>query len=255
MKGGGYRAAAVLPTAGARRRCATRHPGTRAGGAPTPPAAQGTPTDSRRSAPRRYRRAVASRRLPLPAVIAATVLALVAALGAFAVLDGGDAGGDDAATSGDGAADGYELAAQGELPGSVAEVRLVSLHDDPDAALGDLLTGAPVVVNFFASWCVPCVEEMPAIEAVHQSLGDQVTFVGLANQDRDEDALATVEATGVTYPTYGDPGASAITYFGGLSMPTTVFIAADGTVVDVNSGALSEAELRARITGLFGIAA
>ena len=96
---------------------------------------------------------------------------------------------------------------------------------------------------------------MPAIEAVHQSLGDQVTFVGLANQDRDEDALATVEATGVTYPTYGDPGASAISYFGGLSMPTTVFIAADGTVVDVNSGALSEAELRAKITDLFGIAA
>ena len=38
-------------------------------------------------------------------------------------------------------------------------------------------------------------------------------------------------------------------------MPTTVFVAADGTVVDVNSGALSEAELRARITDLFGIAA
>jgi cytochrome c biogenesis protein CcmG, thiol:disulfide interchange protein DsbE len=110
-------------------------------------------------------------------------------------------------------------------------------------------------VNFFASWCVPCVEEMPAIEAVHQSLGDQVTIVGLANQDRDEDALATVEATGVTYPTYGDPDASAIGYFGGLSMPTTVFIAADGTVVDVNSGPLTEAELRTKISDLFGIAA
>ena len=84
-------------------------------------------------------------------------------------------------TRGD-AADGYELAPQGELPGSVAEVRLASLQDQPDAALGDLLTGAPVVVNFFASWCVPCVEEMPAIEAVHQSLGDRVTFVGLANR-------------------------------------------------------------------------
>ena len=149
-------------------------------------------------------------------MIAATALALVAALGAFAVLDGGDASGDGAATSGAGPADGYELAPQGELPGSVAEVRLVSLGEEPDAALGDLLTGAPIVVNFFASWCAPCVEEMPAIEAVHQSLGDQVTVVGLANQDGDENALATVEATGVTYPTYGDPDSSAISYFGGL---------------------------------------
>jgi thiol-disulfide isomerase/thioredoxin len=198
---------------------------------------------------------VASRRLPLPAVIAATALALVAALGAFAVLDGGDAGGNDAATPRDGGADGFEIAPQGRLPGSVAEVRLASLRDGPDAALGDLLTGAPAVVNFFASWCVPCVDEMPAIEAVHQSLGDQVTFVGLANQDGDEAALATVEATGVTYPTYGDPDASAISYFGGLSMPTTVFIAADGTVVDVHSGPLTEAELRAKITDLFGVPA
>jgi cytochrome c biogenesis protein CcmG, thiol:disulfide interchange protein DsbE len=201
---------------------------------------------------------VASRRLPLPAVIAATAFALLAALGAFAVLDGGDARGDagaDSATPGDGAADDFELAPQGQLPGSVAEVRLASLRGGPDAALGDLLTGAPVVVNFFASWCVPCVEEMPAIEAVHRSLGDRVTFVGLANQDRDEDALATVDATGVTYATYGDPDASAITYFGGLSMPTTVFIAADGTVVDVNNGPLTEAELRAKITDLLGVAA
>jgi cytochrome c biogenesis protein CcmG/thiol:disulfide interchange protein DsbE len=201
---------------------------------------------------------VASRRLPLPAVIAATAFALVAALGALAVLDGGNARGDagaDSATPGDGAADDFELAPQGQLPGSVAEVRLASLRGGPDAALGDLLTGAPVVVNFFASWCVPCVEEMPAIEAVHQSLGDRVTFVGLANQDRDEDALATVDATGVTYATYGDPDASAITYFGGLSMPTTVFIAADGTVVDVNNGPLTEAELRAKITDVLGVAA
>jgi cytochrome c biogenesis protein CcmG/thiol:disulfide interchange protein DsbE len=201
---------------------------------------------------------VASRRLPLPAVIAATAFALLAALGAFAVLDSGDARGDagaDSATPGDGAADDFELAPQGQLPGSVAEVRLASLRDGPDAALGDLLTGAPVVVNFFASWCVPCVEEMPAIEAVHRSLGARVTFVGLANQDRDEDALATVDATGVTYATYGDPDASAITYFGGLSMPTTVFIAADGTVVNVNNGPLTEAELRAKITDLLGVAA
>jgi len=195
---------------------------------------------------------VASRRLPLPAILLATVVALVAALGVTALLDGGDG---ERPAAGGGSADGYELSPVGELPGSVAEVRLAALGDGEDRALGDLLGTKPVVVNFFASWCVPCVDEMPAIEAVHRSLGDQVTFVGMANRDSPEQALATVEATGVTYPTYDDPDASALTFFGGLAMPTTVFIDAAGEVVDVHSGALTEAELRGRLDDLFGVAA
>lgn len=192
---------------------------------------------------------MASRRLPLPAVIAATALALVAALGAVSLLDRDD---DPAA---DGTTEGYEMAPAGDLPGSVAEVRLGSLDGSPDRTLGELLGTTPVVVNFFASWCAPCIDEMPAFERVHRALGDQVAFVGMANQDAPEDALATVAATGVTYPTYDDPGAGAITYFGGLAMPTTVFIDASGEVLDVHSGALTEDELRAKITDLFGVPA
>jgi thiol-disulfide isomerase/thioredoxin len=195
---------------------------------------------------------VASRRLPLPAIVVATALALAAALGVVALLDGG--GDAPAAGDGDGVA-GYELSPAGELPASVADVRLVALDGGDDRALGELLGSTPVVVNFFGSWCVPCVDEMPALEAVHQSLGDRVTFVGMANRDTAERALATVAATGVTYPTYDDPDASALTYFGGLAMPTTVFIDASGEVVDVHSGPLTEAELRSRLDDLFGVAA
>jgi thiol-disulfide isomerase/thioredoxin len=196
---------------------------------------------------------VAARRLPLSAVIVATALALVAALGAFAVLDSG--GDDEGASAGEQAGQDYELAPAGELPDSVGEVRLVSLVGEPDRSLGELLGSTPVVVNFFASWCAPCVDEMPAFEAVHQSLQGQVTILGMANRNAPDDALATVESTGVTYPTFGDPEASAITYFGGLAMPTTVFIDAAGEVVDVHSGPLTEAELRSRISDLFGVSA
>ena len=195
---------------------------------------------------------MAPRRLPLPAILAATAVALAAALGMVALLDGG---GDDPAAGDDDGAAGYELSPAGELPGSVADVRLAALDGGDDRALGELLGSTPVVVNFFASWCVPCIDEMPAFEAVHRSLGDRVTFVGMANRDTAEQALATVATTGVTYPTYDDPDASALTYFGGLGMPTTVFIDASGEVVDVHSGPLTEAELRGRLDDLFGVAA
>jgi cytochrome c biogenesis protein CcmG, thiol:disulfide interchange protein DsbE len=196
---------------------------------------------------------VAERRLPLSAIVIATALALAAALGVLALL--GDDEGDEASGAEDAAGEGYELplSPTGEMPGSVAEVRLAALDGGDDRTLGELLGTTPVVVNFFASWCAPCVDEMPAFEDVHQELGDQVTFVGMANQDSHDDALATVAATGVTYPTFDDPDASALTYFGGLTMPTTVFIDAEGEVVDVNSGPLTEAELRAKLDDLFGV--
>jgi len=195
---------------------------------------------------------VANRRIPLAAVFAATTFSLVAAVGAAALLGWGD---ESPASSASDNADGMELSAQGDLPDSVAGVRLGALGDQPDASLGELIGTKPVVLNFFASWCAPCLTEMPGFEAVHQSLGDQVTVVGMAYQDSPEDALATVEQTGVTYPTYTDPDGSALTYFQGLSMPTTVFIDASGEVVDRVSGALSENELRAKVSDVLGVPA
>jgi cytochrome c biogenesis protein CcmG/thiol:disulfide interchange protein DsbE len=195
---------------------------------------------------------VANRRLPLPAVVAATTFALVAAVGAAALVGRGD----DSPASG-GSADGgdMELSSLGELPGSVAEVRLGALDGGAERSLGELIGTRPVVLNFFASWCAPCITEMPGFEAVHQSMGDQVTVVGMAYQDSPGDALDTVARTGVTYPTYADPEGSALTYFGGLSMPSTVFIDASGEVVDRVSGALSEGELRAKVSDLLGVPA
>ena len=196
---------------------------------------------------------MATRRLPLSAIAAATALALVAALGVLALLDDGDT---DGAAAGDGTTEGYELTPAGDLPGSVAEVRLGSLEGGADRSLGELLGARPVVVNFFGSWCAPCVEEMPAFERVHQALGERVGIVGMSNRERSPaDALAIIESTGVTYPTFDDPDASALTYFGGLGMPTTVFIDTAGNVVDVHTGPLTEAELRGKLTDLFGVAA
>jgi thiol-disulfide isomerase/thioredoxin len=181
--------------------------------------------------------------------VASTVLALAAAVGVVALFGGGDGDDDDPAS-----AEELTLTETGPLPSSTAAVELTALGDGPAAVLGDYLGERPVVVNFFASWCAPCLEEMPAFEAVHQELGDRLTVVGLALQtnDTEERALAMVERTGVTYPTFADPG-SAIAFFGGTIMPTTVFIDASGEVVDVVSEELDEDELRSRIADQLGV--
>jgi thiol-disulfide isomerase/thioredoxin len=181
-------------------------------------------------------------------------MALVAAVAAVALLgDDGESSADGSTGSGSDSGS-YTLTPAGELPSSAADVTLAPLGDGADRKLGELLGSRPVVVNFFASWCQPCIREMPAFERVHQDLGDRVTIVGIAYQDTDDDARFTVERTGVSYPTFGDSGQDALTYFGGTNMPTTVFIDADGTVADVRSRAFEEDDLRSALEEHFGIA-
>ena len=118
------------------------------------------------------------------------------------------------------------------------------------------LSGKPAVVNFFASWCAPCLAEMPDFEEVHQIVGDDVTFVGVNSRETDvDDARAVVDDTGVTYLILlgddGGPGSlyQTITNLG--VMPTTAFIDADGVVVDVHAGILTAGDLESRISELF----
>jgi cytochrome c biogenesis protein CcmG/thiol:disulfide interchange protein DsbE len=195
---------------------------------------------------------MSTRRLPPSAWLIATLLALVAALGVATLVDrGGESSG--AETNDNGVVDLTPAPEATDLPASTADVRLASLDGSPNRHLGEFMGATPVVVNFFASWCAPCLREMPGFEAVHQEFGDQVAFVGMAYRDTAEDALATVERTGVTYPAFADAGDAAMTFFGGIEMPTTVFIDGAGNVVDVHPGTMSEDELRAEIAERFGV--
>jgi thiol-disulfide isomerase/thioredoxin len=191
---------------------------------------------------------VASRRIPLVWVLASTAVAL--AVAGLVVLVANGSSDDDDAQAGD-----LTLIPQDELPATAADVTLGGLGDQPTAQLGDYLGTKPVVVNFFSSTCAPCVEEMPAFERVHQDVGDQVSFVGLAEVDLPDNALDLVRRTGVTYPTYSDGDGSALAYFEGLQLPTTVFLDKDGKVLATSNTKLSEEKLRDLLDEHFGIAA
>lgn len=142
---------------------------------------------------------------------------------------------DDEAVDDDTAGDGVE--------GSAASTEPFLLLDGGTMSLGDL-RGRPVVVNFFASWCVPCVEEMPTFEAVHQDLRDDVAFVGIALQESADASRGIVEETGVTYTIGRDPSGELFEHFGGVNMPSTFVLDAEGVVVGASMGALDEGALR-----------
>ena len=168
-----------------------------------------------------------------------TALALAAAIGTYALL-ADDEPADPA---------GVELTPTDELP-ALDDVTFTT-YDGEAVALASL-RGTPTVVNFFASTCAPCVKEMPALEEVHQELGDAVTFLGLAVQDRPEDAEALVARTGVTYRTALDKDGSVLNALDGILLPTTVLLDADGAVLDQHTGELTADGLRQLIADALG---
>jgi cytochrome c biogenesis protein CcmG/thiol:disulfide interchange protein DsbE len=200
---------------------------------------------------------VASRRLPVSWILSATALALVAAavVVVLAGVGSGESGSGDGSDAGT-ESPSMELTPEADLPESVHAIELAALDDGgATRTLHELMDGRPLVLNFFASWCQPCIEEMPAFERVHQAVGDQVTVVGLAMRDRPDNARDIVATTGVTYPTYADPDGAALAYFEALNMPTTVFLAPDGEVLEVRSEPFTEAQLRDKLDEHYGVAA
>ncbi len=107
--------------------------------------------------------------------------------------------------------------------------------------------GRPLVVNFFAAWCPPCVAEMPEFQAVYEELGGEVAFLGLSQDRAAEEALDLVARTGVSYDIGWDPDLETFSEVGGMAMPTTAFVTAEGKLAEVYSGVLNEQALLDRI--------
>ena len=108
------------------------------------------------------------------------------------------------------------------------------------------LRGIPVVLNIWASWCVPCKQEAPLLEHAWRTEGRPggTLFLGLDQQDLTGDARVFMRSYGVDYTNVRDPENEVPRSYGTTGIPETYFISARGDVVDHVIGVVSPRELR-----------
>lgn len=98
------------------------------------------------------------------------------------------------------------------------------------------LGGQPVVINLWASWCGPCREEMPILQAVAEDTAGSATFVGVATRDDAASAGSFLRAVGVTYPQLNDPEGGLLGELRSPGLPVTVILRPDGSVLTKHIG-------------------
>jgi thiol-disulfide isomerase/thioredoxin len=105
------------------------------------------------------------------------------------------------------------------------------------------LRGKPVVLNFWATWCAPCKEEMPLLQETSQRYGSDLTVLGVNIGEQPEEVAPFVDALGITFPVLLDPNEQIALLFFVRNMPVTYFLDAQGVVRAQHTGMLLPAQL------------
>ena len=185
-----------------------------------------------------------SRRLVTSVLVAVAVVIPVGAV----LLDRGATGGDWAPRTPPAAS----TAVQTFPPGRAAPaLRLRTL----DGGRVDLaaLRGRPVVVNFWATWCEPCVREFPLLaRAAAGHRAARLAVVGVLYRDQPDAARAFVRQHGGSWPVGVDADGRTAAAWGVVGLPQTFFVRADGTLASHQLGELTPANLNRQLTGILG---
>jgi cytochrome c biogenesis protein CcmG/thiol:disulfide interchange protein DsbE len=110
------------------------------------------------------------------------------------------------------------------------------------------LKGSVVLVNFWATWCVPCLAEMPAIERAYQAHRDRgLVVLAVDVQEQDADVIRFLDSLGVTFGSAIDRTGDASRRFRANALPTTFLVDRRGVVRDVRVGPLTDQMLEERL--------
>lgn len=136
--------------------------------------------------------------------------------------------------------------------GNLAPEFTLTTLDGQTVSLAEL-RGKPVVLNYWVTWCVPCREEMPSIEAIQNEYIDQglvVLSVNGTKQDSLGDVKELVQELGISFPVLLDEKESVYNSYRVLFMPTSFFIDSRGVIQDIVLGSTSEEGFRTRVEKL-----
>ncbi len=168
----------------------------------------------------------AAREHKVTTAVFALSLAAILALGAVAATSGTAA--SPAPQASDQPAPAFTLPALG---GSSGQVTLAGY------------AGRPVIINFFASWCVPCRQETPLLARYYRSAHGTVNLLGIDSNDSQAAAVTFTRQAGVSYPLAYDPVAKTAGAFRVAELPQTFFLNAGHQIVDRVFGGVTAAEL------------
>lgn len=135
------------------------------------------------------------------------------------------------------------------LVGSAAPAFELSALDGDSAVSMEEMRGGPVVVNFWASWCLGCIEEHPALVRAWRRFGGDggLHMVGIVYQDSPPNARNYLRRYGGGWPQLLDPGSRTAIDYGVYGVPETFFVDRTGTVSHKHIGPVTDSILTAEI--------
>ncbi|MCO6453486.1 MAG: TlpA family protein disulfide reductase [Caldilineales bacterium] len=137
---------------------------------------------------------------------------------------------------------------QGLRPGNTPPDFTLPLLDGGTMRLSDL-RGQPVLLNFWATWCLPCREEMPLFEQAYQEANEDGFMLLAVDVGEDAQSVqAFIDELGLTFPIALDRDQAVTQQYRIVGLPTSYYIDRDGVIKDLLIGAVSGMpELRRRI--------
>lgn len=115
--------------------------------------------------------------------------------------------------------------------------------------------GTPVLINFWASWCTPCREEMPELEELSQRFRGQLVVIGIDMNDDPAKARSLASELSITYPLVVDDSNDTVRAYDVTVVPSSMFVTAEGTLVARSSGKPSKQQLEEMLSEYFGLPA
>lgn len=188
------------------------------------------------------------------------VLTVVVLVGAGVVAVSGGSGATNGGTDGAGADIGAGAAGGGVLADRVAPTDQAPLPETTLGGFGDgesIVTsdyrGRPLVLNFWGSWCAPCVDEMPYLQEFADAADGRVVVLGVNYQDQADPAAGLVDELGITYDLAVDEDGALFRGVGGFGMPTTLFVDEDGVIRFRQTGPIDAAQLADLVADHLGV--